>query len=234
MIRYVLFDLDGTLLPMDQDVFTKAYLKVLAERMQQNGLDPKILIKAIWNGMGQMLRNDGEHTNQEVFWDSMQNDLGKQILSSHSDFDDFYRQDFQKLQQVCGMNPMAAEAVRRVKEKGAVPVVATLPVFPVEAIESRIRWAGIDPKEFALITSYENSSFSKPNPAYYQKILHRLGCQGEECLMVGNNTDEDMIAENTEMKVFLLTDCLINESGKDINRYPHGGFEELLDYLRQL
>ena len=49
--------------------------------------------------------------------------------------------------------------------------------------------------------------------------------------MVGNDVTEDMVAETVGMKVFLLTDCLINREGKDISVYPHGGFEQLLEFL---
>ena len=33
------------------------------------------------------------------------------------------------------------------------------------------------------------------------------------------------------MKVFLLTDCLINKGGEDISRYPNGSFDELKAYI---
>lgn len=46
-ITTVLFDLDGTLLPMDQDVFVKDYLKRLAMRMAGHGYDPDALVAAI-------------------------------------------------------------------------------------------------------------------------------------------------------------------------------------------
>ena len=52
--------------------------------------------------------------------------------------------------------------------------------------------------------------------------------------MVGNDVQEDMVAATLGMKVFLLTDCLINKEGKDIQEYPHGGFEELRKYLKEL
>ena len=54
----------------------------------------------------------------------------------------------------------------------------------------------------------------------------------EDCIMVGNDVDEDMIAGNLGMKTFLLTDCLINKHEKDINIYHHGSFPELIDYIR--
>ena len=32
-LKMILFDLDGTLLPMDQDVFTESYFKLLCKKM---------------------------------------------------------------------------------------------------------------------------------------------------------------------------------------------------------
>ena len=50
--------------------------------------------------------------------------------------------------------------------------------------------------------------------------------------MVGNDVTEDMVAEETGMHVFLLTDCLINKGGKDISAYPRGSFLQLLDHIQ--
>ena len=49
--------------------------------------------------------------------------------------------------------------------------------------------------------------------------------------MVGNDVTEDMIAEKVGMKVFLLTDCLINKERKDINQYSRGSLDQLLQFL---
>ena len=43
-IKVVLFDLDGTLLPMDQDVFVKTYFKGIAAKLAPYGYEPKALI----------------------------------------------------------------------------------------------------------------------------------------------------------------------------------------------
>ena len=106
--------------------------------------------------------------------------------------------------------------------------LATNPIFPSIATCARIRWAGLTPEDFAFVTTYENSAYCKPNPDYYRDAAQRLGLSPEECLMVGNDAQEDMIAETTGMKVFLLTDCLINRDGADISIWPNGGFDELL------
>lgn len=43
-ISAVLFDLDGTLLPMDQEEFTRGYFGLLAEKMSAYGYDKKQLV----------------------------------------------------------------------------------------------------------------------------------------------------------------------------------------------
>ena len=52
--------------------------------------------------------------------------------------------------------------------------------------------------------------------------------------MVGNDVGEDMIAEKLGMRVFLLTDCMINKANADISIYPHGNFDDLKNFLNTL
>ena len=97
--------------------------------------------------------------------------------------------------------------------------------------ESRIRWAGLEPGDFELYTTYENSRHCKPNPEYYRDILRSLDCRAEDCLMVGNDAEEDLAAAQLGMEVFLLTDCLINKKERDLSACPHGDFARLEAFL---
>ena len=67
-IKTVLFDLDGTLLPMDQDAFTKGYFRLLAAKVAHRGYEPKALVDGVWAGTAAMVKNDGSCTNEEAFW----------------------------------------------------------------------------------------------------------------------------------------------------------------------
>ena len=233
-MKAILFDLDGTLLPMDQDLFVKTYFKLLAVKLAPYGYDPKQLIDAIWGGTAAMVKNNGSCSNEDAFWTFFTGIFGKQALEHLPVFEDFYANEFQGAQAVCSQIPQAAEAINLVKEKGFRVALATNPIFPAIATRSRIRWAGLTPEDFELYTTYENSRFCKPNPAYYQDILAQMNLRPEECLMVGNDVTEDMIAQKLGMQVFLLTDCMINKNNEDISAYPHGGFPELLEYIRSL
>mgnify|MGYP000081149430 CR=1 FL=1 len=47
-MKTILFDLDGTLLPMDQDAFVKYYMGLLAQKMAPHGYEPEKLVEAVW------------------------------------------------------------------------------------------------------------------------------------------------------------------------------------------
>ncbi len=233
-VTTVLFDLDGTLLPMDQDVFVKAYFGRIAVKLAPQGYDPKKLVETIWRGTACMINNDGSKTNEEAFWALAVAVYGDQILKDKHFFDEFYETEFDQIKAVCGFHPAAAEIVRYLKGKGLRVALATNPIFPARATQWRIQWAGLKPEEFELFTTYENSKYCKPNIDYYRSILKQLDVKAEECLMVGNDVQEDMVAEQLGMKVFLLTDCLINKSNTDISKYPNGSFDCLKRFVSAL
>jgi len=230
-VTAILFDLDGTLLPMDQDAFTGSYFSNLAAKAATKGYQPNALIDTVWAGTAAMVKNDGAKTNEAVFWELFAAKYGGDALNDIPFFEEFYRTDFQKVRELCGFAPMAKEIVHSLKARGLRVILATNPLFPAIATESRIRWAGLEPEDFELYTTYENSCHCKPNPEYYKDIMTELNLVPEECVMVGNDVGEDMIAETLGMKVFLLTDCLINRKNEDISKYPHGGFDELKVFL---
>lgn len=233
-VKYVLFDLDGTLLPMDQDEFVKAYFGKLAAKLAPLGYEPKKLIQGIWAGTEAMVKNDGCCTNEETFWNTFAALHGDHVRQDEPVFAEFYHNEFQQVKDVCGYDERAGKIVRRLKERGFTIALATNPIFPAIATQSRIRWAGMEPEDFALYTTYENSSRCKPNPDYYRDVLAALGAQPEACIMVGNDVQEDMVAETLGMKVFLLTNCLIDRAQTDLSRYPHGGFDELAAFLEEM
>ena len=234
MITTILFDLDGTLLPMDQDTFVKSYIGRMAKKLAPHGYDPELLTAGLWKGTGAMVKNTGEKTNEEVFW-SVFNSLHRRDCQKDEElFMEYYRGEFQLVAQDCGFDARAAETIAEIKTLGYRVGLATNPLFPAIATHSRAKWAGLNPEDFELITTYENSRHSKPNPDYYRDILATLNLKSENCVMVGNDVQEDMVAETLGMKVFLLTDNLINRTGEDISRYPHGSFPELMTFIREL
>ena len=233
-LKAILFDLDGTLLPMDQELFMKFYFGNLAKKLAPYGYDPQKLVDSIWTGTAAMVKNDGSRTNEEAFWTKFCEIFGDDSRKDEPIFDQFYRNEFAEAKKACGFNPAAKELIDFLNTTGLSLILATNPLFPPVATENRMSWAGLSPADFLLYTTYDNSSYCKPNPKYYEEILSKTGFTPEECLMVGNDVAEDMIAETLGMKVFLLTDCLLNTKNLDISRYPQGSFDELKEYINTL
>ena len=69
----VLFDLDGTLLPMDMKEFTDMYIKLLSSRLESSNFDSKKIVAGLWVGVKAMVANDGIITNEECFWKAFAN-----------------------------------------------------------------------------------------------------------------------------------------------------------------
>lgn len=218
---------------MDQEKFTKAYFSGLAGYFAPLGYEPKALLDGVLQGTVAMVKNDGGRTNEEVFWDTFAGLFGERVFADRKEFEKFYDTRFDDFRTACGYNPAAGETVKKLKGAGHTVVLATNPVFPMNTQKRRLHWAGADESDFALITSYENSRACKPNVRYYEEILQKLGASASDCIMVGNDVTEDMVAEKLGIKVFLLTDCLINRENKDISVYPHGGFGQLGEFLEK-
>ena len=231
-IKTVLFDLDGTLLPMDLSAFTRAYLGAIVRRLAGYGYEPKKLSDAILAGTYSIVKNDGAESNERVFWNKMVEIYGQAILSDMPRFEEFYIEEFDTLKSVCGYDPKAAITVRKIKEMGLRVALATNPLFPSIATEKRLSWTGLSPDEFECLTSYENSRFAKPSLNYYLDLIKKLNVDPENTLMVGNDVDEDMVASRIGMQVFLLTDNIINRSESDVSQFPRGGYDELLDFIK--
>lgn len=225
MMNTCLFDLDGTLLPMDQEEFTKLYFAALAKRFEKQ-YDVKTLINTVWAGTKAMVANDGTDTNENVFWKCAKKLMGLDKSVCEAEFLNFYETDFSMAKGATAARPEIIRCVHRLKEKGYTIVAATNPLFPHVATRNRLLWAGFNPSDFDYITTYENSSFCKPDIGYYKELLKKLNRTPKDCIMVGNDNQEDMCAEQLGMQGYLITDCLINRDNAPITCHWHGSFNE--------
>ena len=229
-ITTVLFDLDGTLLPMDTEAFTKVYFGLLAREAAPYGFAPEPLVAAVWKGTKAMVQNDGTKTNDRRFWDVFCAETGGDEGVLRPVFDLFYAQGFHGAKGACGQNPLAQKAVEGLKAKGYQVILATNPIFPLEGVRTRLSWVGLRPEDFSLVTSYETCTTCKPNPAYYREILQKAGKSPQECLMVGNDALEDTAALEEGLGVYLVTDCLEHAGARDISALPQGSFGAFMEW----
>lgn len=234
MLNTILMDLDGTLLPFEQDDFIKTYFGLLCKRLAPMGYAPEAVVAAMWEGSKAMIRNDGTVLNHDRFWSVFAQLLGESIYEEEAHLDEFYLGDFDNVKTVLRGDTCAKALVELLKNKGYTVVLATNPLFPEQAQRTRMAWAGLTPADFAHVTHYGNSRFCKPNPRYYEEILQTIGKTPAECLMLGNSIPEDMIAESLGMQVYFVNTHVENPNGDPTDRFMQGSLEEFMRYAERL
>lgn len=232
--RAIFFDLDGTLLPMDLDAFLGDYMKALPEFVARKGLDSESFVAGLNAGIKAMVKNAGNVTNEEAFWETFYQFVDPASADWGSFLDEFYENEFGKLNASCGCDAAIAPAIRELKAKGYPLVVATMPLFPRRAVEWRLQWAGLDPADFARITTYCNSTLVKPKPGFCAENLAAAGLRGQDVLMVGNNTLEDMSFAGLGADMYLVTDDLLDPVNFPLDTVKHGTRQEFLEWVKAL
>lgn len=233
MITTVLFDLDGTLLPFEQEDFVKIYFNELCKRLSRLGYEPQHTVKSVWAGTKSMIMNDGSRPNSAAFWETF-NALNPGLPDARSECDDFYNHEFDKAKASLKYVPDRKPLIQKLRNAGLCVVLATNPIFPLDGVLTRMKWVNLAPEDFELITYYDNSTFCKPNPAYYKEILEKINVQPESCVMIGNSVSEDMTAETLGITVFLANEFVENPDSVDFSRYPQGNLEDAVQFALNL
>jgi len=230
-MKALLFDLDGTLLGMDWRVFISEYLKSLSAQFVDL-MEPEVFSTRLMAATQVMVDSqDPSKTNEETFIDAFFAGLEVTPEELMPRFDAFYLNQFPKLARYTEAIPEARDVILAALDLGLMVVVATNPVFPKEAIFERMRWAKIEDLPFRLVTSYEFMHYCKPHQTYYREILDILGLAPNDCLMVGNDVEEDLPAGLLGMKTFLADRYLISRGELC---YEPDGRGSLLDLKMQL
>lgn len=211
MFKAILFDLDGTLLNINMEIFLQYYFAEMLQAAQKYGFqDGKKMVEQVYLSTGLMIANrSADVLNEEAFMKDFLANWSYPETEVQTFFDDFYQQYFPLLKTHCHPFPGVPEMMQGLIRRGFKVVIATNPVFPREAIQQRLDWAGIGDLPYALITSYEEMHFCKPHREYYEEISSRIRVATSDCLMVGNDVDEDLPAGQAGMKTFLVEDMLI-------------------------
>ena len=232
--KAILFDMDGTLLPMDMKEFMEGYFRLIAPKFEPFGITHEALVPAIWKGTEAMVMNDGSRSNYDAFWDCFKKLTGVGDVEAGASCLAFYSNEFKQAKAYTQENPLAAEAVRLAHECADYVALATNPVFPMDGQVTRMGFVGLKPSDFDMVTSYENSRFCKPNPKYFLTICDELGADPHECLMIGNDEREDgYAADQAGLATYIITDCMIARPECHYSG-PKGNFKEMLEYLKKV
>lgn len=233
-MKAILFDLDGTLLPLDEKLFVDIYFTELSKVFSEYNIESNKLVEAIWSATHEIIKNDGKRTNEEAFWEKFKSIINIDLLNIKEVLEKFYANEFfTKLKKCSTENNLAKVAVNLAKKNGRKVVLATNPVFPIDALV-RLKWTGLDIDDFDYVTHYSNSSFSKPNPKYYLDLCKKLGVEPKECLMIGNDERQDIFAASSAgMNCYLVTDYLYTYPECKVN-CEKGSFKDLIEKLKVL
>ena len=205
MTEAVLFDIDNTLILFEENAFFRAYMTRLtpkfldiftAEQFQQR------LIGAT----RALLDNHGSITNAEFYLNHFSREVEHLKPEFWTRFNHFYDTEFNQLNTMVKAVSVAQKVLRAIDENGLKLIAASNPLWPLSVQTIRLAWAGVDTLPYSFITHIENSSFCKPQPEFYLEICDKIGLKPEQCLMVGNDPLNDMIAGETGMKTYLTTD----------------------------
>lgn len=233
--KLIMSDLDNTLLPIyTQERFVEIWFRDIAKVFASYGIDPRRAIDGVNQGVRAMIFNESGRKNIEVFYDKVREVSGYEEEQIGPAMLAYYTTTFENVYDITLPNPYAVQIARLMKEKARYSVVATMPVFTIEAVVNRMSWVGLKPSMFDFITTADTSSYAKPNPLYFQEILDRFGASPAETLMIGNDVREDMQpCKALGIDTFLVTNHMITHD-LPYDEYRQGTYEELVAFLENL
>jgi FMN phosphatase YigB (HAD superfamily) len=232
-INTILFDLDGTLLSINMKDFEDIYYKSLSTYFKDI-IHPEKFMKILYSSVTTMIKNTEYRTNEEVFMDAMKSYVEDDYELYAEMFSKYYENDFQILKEAVLDTTEMQEATRIFKNKGYNLVIATNPLFPKVAIDKRIEWSGIVRDDFSYVSYFEKNHFCKPNIEYYAEILEIIQKSPEECMMVGNDALEDLVAGKLGITTYLVTDHLLNRNNIEIVADHVGDYKDFLTFAQNM
>lgn len=200
----LLLDLDGTLLDVDMREFLDAFFPLAAARFGGPGETRRIAAALADAARAMMLAVDGARTVDRLFLERFAPAVARTPDAVRESFAAFYREEFERMNVLVHPVPGARPLVERALALGCELVLATNPVFFLDPIRARVRWAGLEDVPFALVTAAERMRWTKPHAGYFSQILAITGRAPADCLMVGDDPRMDMAAKQVGIATWLV------------------------------
>ncbi|MBI9012668.1 MAG: HAD family hydrolase [Clostridiales bacterium] len=233
-MKAILFDLDGTLLPMDIEKFIYLYGKSVSEAFY-DFTEVDRIFPQVMHSVKDTVMNTEKKKNFDKFFDHFEMHMPRAKEEYIKRFNEFYIEGFEKVKSATSSSAEIVEAVDILKSKGFKLIIATNPVFPMAANISRIRWAGLTIESFDYITSFEENHYCKPHLKFYKEVLEQNGLEAEDVLMVGNDVQEDLCIKSLGAKTYLLEDHIINRKPDEpIDTDFRGTYHDFLQFVKSL
>ena len=117
MIKNILFDLDCTLLQMDQDEFLRRYFdKISCKVCKELGYQQQDFLKKLMESTGCVMNNNGQDLNVNVFWKNFTKYYNRKIVEPV--LQSFYNNEFNEIKEIIHFNPLSKKIIDLCKEKG--------------------------------------------------------------------------------------------------------------------
>ena len=205
-ISTLLFDLDNTLIMFDEQAFIPVYGKNIHAYFKKEIPSYEKFMELFLHSTHMMLQKEPKGlTNLEKFAAN----FAPKVNVSKEDiiirFTNFYEQDFDALKDIIHPAPKAEELIKFASKHFNI-VAATNPLFPSVATEKRLAWGGFSSADIPWleVTSADNYHNAKPYLEYYNELLKNINKSPSECLMIGNDKVNDMVASKLGIKTFLI------------------------------
>ena len=227
MIQAILFDLEKTLTNVDTVDFSQNYHGILAPRFAHL-LSPDKFIKQLLKSI-EVTQNEPKpgQTNMQTFFDDLCKATGQSIQTLKPIFEKFYVTDFPTLRCLVQVNPLGVKVVEAANQQGFLTATISNPIMPLTAMQEQVRWAGLAPEHFKVISALDNLHYCKPHILFYREISDALRVKPESCLLVTKN-HKDLVCRELGMKVFF-----VGEIGSEVQSDYLGQLDDLLRYITQ-
>lgn len=235
-INTIFFDLDATLVPCVQAELTDAYFgdlhKFAVGKLGSEAAEQ--FDKAAMKGFRAMKQNDGSMSNMQLFRSVFYQQWPEFPLDVVAFYQEFYNGSFEAVRRVVHDRGSEKSLLQGLRQKGYKLVCATNPVFPLSANSRRMSWAGLQPEDFDYITNFDNCCYCKPSPDYFKEAAAAVGASPQLCLMVGNDTVDDMGALDAGMQVILITDYLHVRGERSLDQAGAMDYASFLQFAQML
>ena len=226
MLRAVLFDIDNTLILYDEAKFLQSYFPMVAARFKDIIPEDRFADKLMQSTLV-MQQNDGSMTNRERFLSDFCRDTDWSRDDIWSRFENFYLEDWDKLKDAVKVPDHLRDVFAVIGRIDLKIVIATNPIFPLVAQMKKLEWAGLGDIDAVLVTNIDNMSFCKPQLGYFRQICQEIDEKPEDCLMVGDDPANDMVAAKIGMSTYLTVDGLdFQEIPREISKQVIGNDTE--------
>lgn len=233
-MKAVIFDLDGTLLPMDTNHFMNLYAKSITQAFDSFE-ESEMIFPQIMTSIGVTVKDKNNKCNYDVFFDHFESHMPQSRDVYIPVFDKFYQSAFDQVRASTYVSNDIVKAVSILKEKGYRLIIATNPIFPMAANRRRIQWAGLEFNDFDHVTSFESNHFCKPHLEFYQEVLDHNDLRAEEVLMVGNDVQEDLCIKALGASTYLINDHKIDRHPETAIQTDHqGSYNDFLHFVEGL